>query len=87
MANMNIRSMSKRPRDPMAGAELINAWKIIWRFLAFFTSLKTLPILNVLKMVDVIPRLAPMSKNLTKMRITIVKMTTVKSKIFHPSWK
>lgn len=82
-----MSSMSRRPRDPIAGAELMRVWKIICNFLNFLTSLKTLPILSVLRMVEVIPKDYPISANLTKQRITIVRTTTVKSKMFQESLK
>ena len=71
----------------MAGAELINVSKMIWSCLAYLTKRKTLPILSVLRMVEVMPKDAPMSKKLTMMRITMVRITTVKSKTFQLSLK
>ena len=54
--NMNIRSMSRRPREPIAGADDIRELKMICSCLALLISLKTLPILRVLKIVEVAPR-------------------------------
>ena len=86
MENMKIKSKSSKPREAMDGAAERSVLKISWSFSAFLISLKTLPILNVLRMVPRISRSFPTPAHAMP-KITSVATTIVKSKRFQLSVK
>ena len=84
--NMKMRSMRSRPSEAIAGAAEIKVMKISCSFYYFLISLKTRPILSVLKIVPIISNCSPTPAQLM-IKITAVRTTTVKSKIFQLSLK
>lgn len=83
---MNSIMANNAPILMRPGNVIKNVPKIILKFLALFTNLRTLNILKVLKMEVAVPTLLNtlLYSNITPI---IVKSTTVKSKIFHPDLK
>ena len=86
IANMKMRSMRSRPSEPIAGVAEINVMKISCSFYYFLISRKTRPILSVLKIVPMISNYSPTPAQLRD-KMTSVRTTTVKSKLFQPSLK
>ena len=81
-----MRSIRSKPSEPIAGVAEINVMKISCSFYCFLISLKTRPILSVLKIVPIISNCSPTPAQLM-IKMTIVRTTTVKSKIFQLSLK
>ena len=84
IANMNIRSMSKTPSEPIAGVAYSRVLNISCNFCCFLISLRTRQILSVLIIAPSISKSIPAQPII---RITRVENTTKKSNLFQLSLK
>ena len=86
MENMKIIMISSVPRELIDGIETNRVWNVICNVSARLIRRSILPILKILNTMPIAAK-SSARLNIYKTSITVVRETTVKSKMFHPSLK